>query len=70
MLFRYLLPAGGDESRELFLLGTRTKITLFILLMRHSPRICVILACLAFYTYATPSFHFCTLLKANKTYQL
>lgn len=46
------------------------KVTLFILLMRHSPRICVIPACLAFYTYTTASFGFCTLQKANKTYQL
>lgn len=68
--FDYQLPVGGDESRELFLPGAHTKKpTLFILLMRFSPRICVILSCLDFYTQATSSFYFCMFLKANKTYR-
>lgn len=68
--FDYQLPVGGDQSRELFLPGAHTKKpTLFILLMRFSPRICVILSCLDFYTQATSSFYFCMFLKANKTYR-
>lgn len=73
--FHYLLPAGGDGSRELFLLGAHAKkkkkktTMLFILFVRISPRICVIPACLDFYAQATLYFDFCMFLKAGMAHQ-